>query len=375
MKTLIIAEKPSVARDIVGALPGSFDEHKNFYESDDYVVTFAVGHLLELSDPEDYDPAWKSWKLDNLPIIPDEFKVRPRDKKSATQLNLIHKLLKRKDVDRVVNACDAGREGELIFTHIYETSETGKPVDRLWINSMTKAAIRDGFEKLRPADQLEPLRDAARSRSEADWLVGMNATRAATTRRGWGAGVVSLGRVQTPTLAMMVKREREIQAFTPEPYWLVHAPPEGESRVIDRSNQYGDLELDARTVILKIHGAVDRTDRMRDSYVVTEDDYIDYLTHEDVRNLIPITLVQKLQESHFLFLGYSMRDWNLRVILRRIWHEQTLNWESWAVQRTPKEIERKFWGRHGVEILDVRLEEYVEGLRAALHDCAPDPSP
>jgi DNA topoisomerase III len=223
MKTLIIAEKPSVARDIVGALQGSFDEHKNFYESDDYVVTFAVGHLLELSDPEDYDPAWKSWKLDNLPIIPEEFKVRPRDKKSATQLNLIHKLLKRKDVDRVVNACDAGREGELIFTHIYETSETDKPVDRLWINSMTKAAIRDGFEKLRPADQLEPLRDAARSRSEADWLVGMNATRAATTRRGWGAGVVSLGRVQTPTLAMMVKREREIQAFTPEPYWLVHA--------------------------------------------------------------------------------------------------------------------------------------------------------
>ena len=223
MKTLIIAEKPSVARDIVGALPGSFDEHKNFYESDDYVVTFAVGHLLELSDPEDYDPAWKSWKLDNLPIIPEQFKVRPRDKKSATQLNLIHKLLKRKDVDRVVNACDAGREGELIFTHIYETSETDKPVDRLWINSMTKSAIRDGFEGLRPADQLEPLRDAARSRSEADWLVGMNATRAATTRRGWGAGVVSLGRVQTPTLAMMVKREREIQAFTPEPYWLVHA--------------------------------------------------------------------------------------------------------------------------------------------------------
>src|SRR5918993_6101124 len=223
MKTLIIAEKPSVARDIVGALPGSFDEHKNFYESDDYVVTFAVGHLLELSDPEDYDPAWKSWKLDNLPIIPDEFKVRPRDKKSATQLNLIHKLLKRKDVDRVVNACDAGREGELIFTHIYETSETGKPVDRLWINSMTKAAIRDGFEKLRPADQLGPLRDAARSRSEADWLVGMNATRAATTRRGWGAGVVSLGRVQTPTLAMIVKREPETQAFAPEPYWLVHA--------------------------------------------------------------------------------------------------------------------------------------------------------
>jgi DNA topoisomerase III len=222
-KTLIIAEKPSVARDIVAALPESFDEHKNFYESDDYVVTFAVGHLLELSDPEEYDSAWKSWKLDNLPMIPSEFQVKPRDKKSATQLNLIHKLLKRKDVDRVVNACDAGREGELIFTHIYESSGVDKPVERLWINSMTRQAIRDGFDQLRPGEQLEPLRDAARSRSEADWLVGMNATRAATTRRGWGAGVVSLGRVQTPTLAMMVKREREIQAFVPEPYWLVHA--------------------------------------------------------------------------------------------------------------------------------------------------------
>jgi DNA topoisomerase III len=223
MKTLVIAEKPSVARDIVAALPGTFDEHKNFYESDDYVVTFAVGHLLELSDPEDYDPAWKSWKLENLPIIPDAFKVRPRDKKSATQLNLIHKLIKRKDVDRIVNACDAGREGELIFTHIYETSGVDRPVERLWINSMTRQAIRDGFAQLRPADQVEPLRDAARSRSEADWLVGMNATRAATVRRGWGAGVVSLGRVQTPTLAMIVRREREIQAFVPEPYWLVHA--------------------------------------------------------------------------------------------------------------------------------------------------------
>jgi DNA topoisomerase III len=223
MKTLVIAEKPSVARDIVDALPGSFDDNKTFYEGDEYVVTFAVGHLLELSDPEDYDPAWKSWKLDTLPIIPTEFKVRPRDAKSKKQLSVIHKLLERADVDRVINACDAGREGELIFTHIYETSGVEKPIDRLWINSMTKQAIRDGFEKLRPAGHVEPLREAARSRSEADWLVGMNATRAATVRRGWGAGVVSLGRVQTPTLAMLVRREREIQAFVPEPYWLVQA--------------------------------------------------------------------------------------------------------------------------------------------------------
>src|SRR5215216_5878861 len=223
MKTLVIAEKPSVARDIVAALPGSFDSNKEFYEGDDYVVTYAVGHLLELNPPEDYDERFKKWRMDDLPIIPDEFRVRPRDPKSKKQLNVIHKLLKREDVDRVVNACDAGREGELIFTHVYETSGVDKPVDRLWISSMTKQAIREGFESLRPGKQLEPLREAARSRSEADWLVGMNATRAATIRgRAWVGGVVSIGRVQTPTLAMIVKREREIQAFVPEPYWLVH---------------------------------------------------------------------------------------------------------------------------------------------------------
>src|SRR4029453_13709651 len=154
----------------------------------------------------------------------EEFRVRPRDAESKKQLNVIHKLLQRDDIDNVINACDAGREGELIFTHVYETSGVDKPVQRLWINSMTKQAIRDGFERLRPDQQLEPLREAARSRSEADWLVGMNATRAATIRgRAWVGGVVSIGRVQTPTLAMIVKREREIQAFVPEPYWLVHA--------------------------------------------------------------------------------------------------------------------------------------------------------
>jgi DNA topoisomerase III len=224
VKTLVIAEKPSVARDIVDALPGSFDSNKEFYEGDEYVVTFAVGHLLELTPPEDYDDRFKKWRMDDLPIIPEEFHVRPRDAKAKKQLNVIHKLLKREDVDRVINACDAGREGELIFTHVYETSGADKPVDRLWISSMTKQAIREGFEKLRPDEQLEPLREAARSRSEADWLVGMNATRAATIRgRAWVGGVVSIGRVQTPTLALIVKREREIQAFVPEPYWLVHA--------------------------------------------------------------------------------------------------------------------------------------------------------
>jgi DNA topoisomerase III len=224
MKTLVIAEKPSVARDIVDALPGSFENNDSYYESEDTIVTFAVGHLVELINPEDYDERFKKWRMADLPIVPDEFKLRARDKKAEKQLKVIHKLLKREDVDRIVNGCDAGREGELIFAYIYETSGVDKPVERLWISSMTKQAIREGFEQLRPGEQLRQLEAAARSRSEADWLVGMNATRAATIRgRAWVGGVVSLGRVQTPTLALMVKREREIQAFVPEPYWLVHA--------------------------------------------------------------------------------------------------------------------------------------------------------
>ena len=224
MKTLVIAEKPSVARDLVDALPGSFENNDSYYESEDTIVTFAVGHLVELINPEEYDDRFKRWRMADLPIVPEEFKLRARDKKAEKQLKVIHKLLKREDVDRLVNACDAGREGELIFAYIYETSGVDKPVERLWISSMTKQAIREGFEQLRPGEQLRRLEAAARSRSEADWLVGMNATRAATIRgRAWVGGVVSLGRVQTPTLALMVKREREIQAFVPEPYWLVHA--------------------------------------------------------------------------------------------------------------------------------------------------------
>src|SRR5438045_3545349 len=224
MKTLVIAEKPSVARDIVDAQPGSFENNDSYYESENTVIPFAVGHLVELIDPEDYDERFKKWRMADLPIVPEEFRLRPRDKKAEKQLKVIHKLLQRDDVERVVNACDAGREGELIFAYIYETSGVDKPVERLWISSMTKTAIKDGFEPRRPGEQVRQPEAAARSRSEADWLVGMNATRAATIRgRAWVGGVVSLGRVQTPTLALMVKREREIQAFVPEPYWLVHA--------------------------------------------------------------------------------------------------------------------------------------------------------
>jgi DNA topoisomerase-3 len=258
VKTLVVAEKPSVARDLADALPGSFKNEEAYYEGDEYVVTFAVGHLVELVNPEDYDERLKKWRMADLPIVPDEFKLQPRDAKAKKQLKAIHKLMKRDDVERIINACDAGREGELIFAYIYETAEIDKPVERLWINSMTKQAIRDGFEKLRPGEELQSLEAAARSRSEADWLVGMNATRAATIRgRAWVGGVVSLGRVQTPTLAMMVKREREIQAFTPEPYRLVRTQfdPRYEGLWFegDETRIFGDLTR-AEQIVEKVTG-------------------------------------------------------------------------------------------------------------------------
>jgi DNA topoisomerase-3 len=228
-KTLVIAEKPSVGRDLAGVLPGTFAKHEGYLESDTHVVTWAVGHLVELVEPEDYDERFKRWRMADLPIVPETFRLKSRDSKTRKQLNVVLKLLKRDDVDNVINACDAGREGELIFAYLYEVylearGAKSKPVERLWISSMTRQAISEGFEHLRPGEQMSSLEAAARSRSEADWMVGMNATRAATIRgRAWVGGVVSLGRVQTPTLAMIVSREREIQAFVPEPYWLVHA--------------------------------------------------------------------------------------------------------------------------------------------------------
>ena len=259
-KTLVIAEKPSVGRDLASALPGSFaKEGDTHLESDEYVITWAVGHLVQLAEPEDYDEKWKKWRMADLPIVPDDFKLVPRDTKSKKQLNAILKLLKRADVDRISNACDAGREGELIFAYIYEVSGVDKPVDRLWISSMTKQAIGEGFERLRPGEQLRNLEAAARSRSEADWLVGMNATRAATIRgRAWVGGVVSLGRVQTPTLAMIVKREREIQAFVPEPYRLIHGtfqpPYQGLWFEGDETRIFGDLSR-ADAIVAKVSGA------------------------------------------------------------------------------------------------------------------------
>ena len=225
-KTLVVAEKPSVGRDIAVALPGAFKEakDKSHIVGDDYVITWAIGHLVGLADPDAYDEKLKKWRFNDLPILPPKFKLVPNDDKAKKQLNVVHKLMKDDEIELIVNACDAGREGELIFAYLYETSGVKKPVKRLWLNSMTKKAIQEAFEHLRDGGEMRLLEEAARSRSEADWLVGMNATRAASIRLRFAFdGAVSLGRVQTPTLALVVKRELEIRAFVPEPYWLVEA--------------------------------------------------------------------------------------------------------------------------------------------------------
>jgi DNA topoisomerase III len=223
-KTLVVAEKPSVARDLAAALPDSFKQarDKTHLVGDEYVVTWAVGHLVGLAEPDAYDPKLKKWRFADLPILPEEFKLVPNDARAAKQLGAIHRLMADDEIDRIVNACDAGREGELIFAYLYDTAPVKKPVRRLWLSSMTKRAIQDAFEQLRPGEEMKSLEAAARSRSEADWVVGMNATRAASIRlRAAFDGAVSLGRVQTPTLALVARREEEIRSFKPEPYWLV----------------------------------------------------------------------------------------------------------------------------------------------------------
>jgi DNA topoisomerase-3 len=223
-KTLVIAEKPSVGRDLAGVLPGAFEKHEGYLEGPDHVVTWAVGHLVQLADPDEYDERFKKWRMADLPIVPDRFRLVVRDERSKKQMNVVKRLLGREDVEEVVNACDAGREGELIFAYLYEKAGSKKPVQRLWLNSMTRKAIEEAFGSLRPGADLKSLQDAARSRSEADWIVGMNTTRAATIRlRSSFDGTVSLGRVQTPTLAILARREEEIRAFVPEPYWVVDA--------------------------------------------------------------------------------------------------------------------------------------------------------
>lgn len=218
MKTLIITEKPSVARDLARSL-GSFEQKDNHMVSEKYIITWAYGHLLELAEPEDYDKAYKFWTLQKLPILPNKFEWKPINT-SEKQLKNIVSLMKKKDIASVINACDAGREGELIFRNIYEYAQSDKPHQRLWLSSMTAEAIKNAFNQLREGVDFDPLAQAAKCRSEADWIVGINATRAVTRRLG---DLFSLGRVQTPTLAILVDRELEIRQFKVRKYYELSA--------------------------------------------------------------------------------------------------------------------------------------------------------
>ncbi|MEW6031379.1 MAG: DNA topoisomerase 3 [Bacillota bacterium] len=221
--TLFIAEKPSVARDLVrtlGQTGKKLVSRTGFFEGEGEVVTWAIGHLLELFEPEDYRPEWKRWRLEALPIFPPEFRLRPIPRTKA-QLDVVLELLRSPAVGEVVNACDAGREGELIFRHLLEAAgRTDLPVRRLWVSAMTDQAIREGLENLADGRDFEALEAAARCRSESDWLVGINATRGMTVKCGT---LLSVGRVQTPTLAILAEREREVRAFIPKTYWEVEA--------------------------------------------------------------------------------------------------------------------------------------------------------
>jgi DNA topoisomerase-3 len=230
-KALIIAEKPSVAQDIVRALTpgaGKFEKHAEHFENERYVVTSAVGHLVEIKAPEDYEVKRGKWSFAHLPVVPPHFDLGPIEK-AKTRLNAVVKLVKRKDVSELINACDAGREGELIFRLIvqyaYGDKPVPKPIRRLWLQSMTPQAIRDGFDELKSDAQMHGLADAARSRSEADWLVGINGTRAMTAfnSRDGGFFLTTVGRVQTPTLSIVVEREEKIRRHVSREYWELKA--------------------------------------------------------------------------------------------------------------------------------------------------------
>lgn len=220
-KTLIIAEKPSVASDISKAL-GKFQKHQDYFENDEYVISSAVGHLLTIVPPEGVEAARGKWTFKCLPVIPPHFDLTPIEK-NENRLKVLKKLIKRDDVDKLVNACDAGREGELIFRNIVRYTKAKQPIQRLWLQSMTPAAIREGFAALRTDESMQPLSDAATSRSEADWLVGINGTRAMTAFNSKLGGFfkTTVGRVQTPTLAILVEREKKIREFVPRDFWEI----------------------------------------------------------------------------------------------------------------------------------------------------------
>lgn len=296
MTRLIIAEKPSMGRDIAAAL-GATRRGDGFIESQSDIVTWCIGHLVELDDPEAYDARFKSWRGEHLPIIPEAFTYHPAER-TLKQFHIIKELLARKDVTAIVNAADAGREGELIFDLVYSLAKCRKPIERLWISSLTHDSIIEGFNNLKPATQYEGLRDSARARQQSDWLVGLNATRAQTikARTSGRDGVYSLGRVQTPTLALIVRRDNEIKDFVPTAYFEVHADFQATAGMYRgiHTNTKGetrfDKKEDADTIAAKVtgkHGAIEKVERKA--------------TRERPPLLYDLTTLQRAANARFAF--------------------------------------------------------------------------
>lgn len=311
-KALIIAEKPSVAGDITRAL-GGFERKQDYFESDDYVVSSAIGHLLEIIPPPGAEPARGKWKFENLPVMPSHFDLNPIEKTEG-RLKLLTKLIRRKDVETLINACDAGREGELIFRYIEQHSRSGKPVQRLWLQSMTPAAIREGFSRLRSDEQMRPLADAATCRSESDWLVGINGTRAMTAfnSKTGGFHLTTVGRVQTPTLAVVVEREQKIRAFVPRDFWEVIATFQAEAgaytgrwfdeKFVRAGGKEADPDLRAERIWEQARAGTLRDLCLGKPGVVTEE------TKPTIQNaplLYDLTSLQREANSRF---GFSARN-------------------------------------------------------------------
>ena len=225
---IVLAEKPSVARDLARVL-GASARRDGYHEGSGLRISWCFGHMAELQEPAHYDPQWKRWSFETLPMLPEQFEIRVRQG-AGDQMRVLTRLLRDAEVTEVVNACDAGREGELIFRYVYELAGCTHPVRRLWVSSLTDSAIQKGWGAMRPGADFDPLADAARCRAESDWLVGLNATRALTclARNAGGSELFSVGRVQTPTLAMIVGRDRAIEDFVPETFWQVKATFEAQ---------------------------------------------------------------------------------------------------------------------------------------------------
>ncbi|WP_420491338.1 DNA topoisomerase 3, partial [Neobacillus drentensis] len=264
MKSLVLAEKPSVARELARVL-GCNQKHKSYMEGNQYIVTWALGHLIELKMPEHYDTKYKTWNLEDLPIIPQKMGLMVM-KQTNHQFRAIESLAKRKDINECIIATDAGREGELVARWILEKIRWNKPLKRLWISSQTDKAIKDGFKQLKPGKQFEDLYHSAVCRAEADWLIGLNVTRALTTKY---KDPLSAGRVQTPTLALVLEREQQIQAFVPKEYWTIRADIGPLSTDWERDNEKRIFDkAKAETVQSKVNGkkaVLDKIDRKKKS--------------------------------------------------------------------------------------------------------------